>query len=141
MAGDNFRSSHGFIAYFSQFPQIKFTSVAGGGESNEVSQVFPGGSETPVNVEGPTTIEQLTLQKPWDAIRDVPLEAWSRNWSNGIKLPLTLIKQPVNAAGIPDGGPETFTGCSRVSFKRPDAERGGSESAMMELVVQPTRKI
>lgn len=137
---DFFRSQHGFVAYFAQFPNIKFTNVSGGEESNEVNQVFPGGTNVPVNIDGPPTVGQVTATKPWDSISDTALEVWSRNWSAGIKLPLTLIIQPVTAAGIPDGGPETYNGCSRVSFKRPDVSRGSAEEAMLEIVVQPTRK-
>lgn len=138
---DNFRSSHRQVAFFREFPQISFTSVSGGAESNEVNQVFPGGSNIPVNVEGPTTIEQVTLQKPWDSIKDSPLVTWSRQWSAGIKRPLTLVVQPVSAAGIPDGAAETYLACSRVSFKRPDVERGGADAGMLEIVVQPTSKV
>lgn len=138
---DNFRSTHRFIAYFAQFPDIKFTGKTGGEESNEVNQVFPGGSNVPVNVEGPTTTGQVTLSKPWDAVKDVPILAWNRRWSKGVKLPLTLIVQPVSAAGIPDGGPDTYVGCSRVSVTPPELSRGGGEEAMLEVVVQPTRKV
>ena len=91
--------------------------------------------------EGPTTIGQVSLQKPYDLIRDIPLELWSAAWSKGVKVPLTLIIQPVNAMGIPEGKADTFTGCSRVSFKKPEVTRGSADEAMLEMVLQPTRKL
>ena len=141
MPGPNsFRSQHEYISYFVEFPGSKFTSVTGGDVQNDVTQQFPGGSGPPENIDGQTTVAQLTLSKPYDTIKDQPILQWSRLWSAGAKTPLTLIKQPVNAAGVPVGEAETFLQCARVSLKTPDVNKGSSDTAMLEVTVQPTDK-
>jgi hypothetical protein len=140
MSGENFHAQGQYVCYFAEFPQSKFTSKTGGEEQNDVNQVHPGGNGDPVNVEGPTTVNAVTLQKPYDLILDQPLNTWSRLWSQGVKQPLTLIVQPVTSEGIPAGEPDTYVGCSRQSFKKPDVSSGSSEAGMLEISVQPTAK-
>jgi len=137
---NTFHNQGAYVCYFVEFPQSKFTQKSGGEETNDVTQVHPGGGGDPVNVEGRTTVGQVTLQKPYDLILDGPLNQWSRLWSQGIKKPLTLIVQPVTSQGIPLGEPDVYVGCSRQSFKHPDVQTDSSSAAMLEITVQPTAK-
>lgn len=137
---DEFHAQHNYIAYFTQFPASKFTQVTGGEAQNDVTQQFPGGGDSPKNIVGPTTIQQVQLQKPYDHVVDQPLDQWAALWRKGVHQELTLVKQPVDSEGVPVGSATTFVGCALQSYSEPDVERGSSESAMLEITVQPRRK-
>jgi len=134
-----FYTTHDMRVWFLEIPTVFFTTKTGGTSQNEVTQVFPGGSNIPVNVMGPVTVEQVTLSKPHDPITDKPLLTWAQSWGRGIRRRLTLVCQPVDARGVPLPGvvPTTYYACAKVSFKHPDVGRGSSDNAMIELVVQP----
>jgi len=136
MADDFYTQDTAYI-YIEEFPQILFTSKAGGESTNEVTQVFPGGRGAPKNVHGSPTTGQITLTKPHDPVADAPLFLWNRAWQSGIQRKLNVTVQPINAAGVPIGAPQKFRGCSRTSFRGPDFTRGTSEAATVEIVLQP----
>lgn len=138
--GDQYHAQHQYICYFSEFPASKFTQVSGGEAQNDVSQQFPGGQQAPQNIVGPTTVSQVSLQKPYDHVVDQPLDQWAAAWDRGVHQELTLIKQPVNSEGVPAGKATTFIGCAKQSYKEPDLETGSSEAAMLEITVQPRKK-
>lgn len=137
---NNYYTTHDLRVWFAEFPTIFFTTKTGGTSQNEVTQTFPGGSRSPVNVPGPTSVEQVTLGKPHDPVIDNALLAWAQSWDRGLaRRKLTLICQPVDAMGLPLPGaaPVSYYGCAKVSMKVPDLGRGSAEVAMLELVVQP----
>lgn len=136
---NNFYTTHDMRVWFLEIPTVYFTTKTGGTSQNEVTQVFPGGDNIPVNVPGPVTVEQVTLGKPHDPVMDRALLAWAQQWDRGNRRKLTLVCQPVSAAGVPVPGsvPTTYYGCSKVSIKMPDIGRGSAEAAMIEVVVQP----
>lgn len=125
-----------YIAYFVEYPQSKFTSVSGGERTNESNTVHTGGGGK-TNVDGPSDVSEVTLQKPYDHAIDAPLNQWDRLWQNGFRQQLTLIVQPVDSTGIPVGEADTYTGCSRTGYAKPDIEKGSSEEAMLEVTVNP----
>lgn len=139
MGPNHFHSSHDYVAYFREYPESVFTSVTGGEATNEVTQQFGGGRQSPDLIYGPTSISAVTLQKPYDHVKDASLDRWSANWSRGIRQELTLIVQPVTSEGIPIGAARTFVGCGRQSYKRPDVTSGAAATAMLDIVVQPQR--
>lgn len=136
---NSFYTTHDMRVWFLEIPTVFFTTKTGGMSQNEVTQVFPGGGNVPVNVMGPVTVEQVTLGKPHDPITDQPLLKWSQLWDRGLRRRMTLMCQPVDAMGvpIPGAGPTAYYACAKVSLKLPDVGRGGSDTAMIELVVQP----
>jgi hypothetical protein len=141
MAGENFSAVDLNVIYFEEFPTVLFTSKEGGGTTNENSQIFPGGRGAPVNVNGPSTVEAVTVTKPHDPVADAPLYAWVRAWDAGVRRELTLVVQPVTAVGVPSGPPQRYVGCAKTTFTPPSATRGSAEVAMVSLVVQPRRLV
>lgn len=136
---NNFYTTHDMRVFFTQFATVLWTTKTGGTSQGEVTQVFPGGGSAPVNVPGPRTVEAVTLGKPHDPVVDRALLAWAQAWDRGQRRPLTLVCQPVDAAGVPIPGaiPTTYYSCAKVSLKMPDVGRGSADAAMIELVVQP----
>jgi len=134
---DTFHAQHDYVSWFVEFPASKFTSVTGGNITGDNTQQFPGGGGPPKNIDGPTRIGQVTASKPLDHIVDGGLKTWARAWHNGIRVKLTLIKQPVNAAGLPNGEPVTYSRCSLVDFAFPDVNKGSAEASVMTIIVQP----
>ncbi|MDZ7703363.1 MAG: hypothetical protein U5L04_02635 [Trueperaceae bacterium] len=135
-----FHSQHQYIAYFAEFPQSRFTSVSGGDSESDITQQHGGGGEIQ-NIVGPETVSAVTLQKPHDHVIDQPLHQWNRAWKNGVHQELTLIVQPVSSEGIPLGEPDVYKGCARQSYSKPDVNRGASDTAILEISVQPTEKV
>ena len=140
---DLVHTQHEYVAYFQEFPQIRFTSVSGGDRTTEGNKVFPGGSQTPRNVDGPTTVSDLTLGKPAEDIQDAPLRAWCSAWSRGQRRQLTLVVLRVDAAGLPIPGAaaRTYLRCSHRSDAAPTVERGGATVATFQIVVSPEERV
>lgn len=138
MSLNNFFPEHNYVCYFSAFPQIKFTSKTGGELQREVGQQHSGGMEPPENIKGPQTVGQVTLTKPYDPILDATFEALVTRALNGVvDVDQDLICQPVDSRGIPNGKADTYKDCTFVSLRKPDVNKGSSEAAMLELIVQP----
>lgn len=137
---NNFHAQHNYVAYFVGLEGSKFTSKSGGAAENDVNQQFPGGGQTPENIIGPTTISEVQLSKPYDHIKDAALDAWANAWDKGDREELTLIVEQVDAEGVPVGKTDTYIGCAKRSYSQPDVEAGSSETAMLEVTVQPRRK-
>lgn len=140
---NNFSAQGNFLVFFAEFPASLFTEMSGGEVQRDSNLQHPGGLGGPVEIQGPTTVGQVTLQKPYDAVVDALLEAWATAYNNGIPLRLKLIKQPVLSDGVPlpGGKPDTYLSCGLVRWKKPDVRKGSAEAAMLEIVVQPERMI
>jgi hypothetical protein len=139
MSLENKRDTSRFLVYFAEFPGIYFNSKSGGTVERAITQRQSAGMPgKPVNVAGRTTVGQITLTKDYDAIRDFPLELWSKQWALGIEVELTLVVQPVTAMGIPEGAADMYNGCALVSLQKPDTDRQGGGVAELTIVVQPT---
>lgn len=136
---DNFHSQHEYLAYFAEFPNIRFTAVSGGDLQTEGNKVFPGGSQTPRNVDGPTQVTDVTISKPAEDVVDAPLRAWANAWKNGARVQLTLVVLRVDSTGLPlPGAPaRTYLRCSHRTLTSPTVERGGATVATLQLVVAP----
>lgn len=139
MSNRNLFSRDQGLIYFTEIPDILWSTKTGGASASENTQIFEGGSRVPTNIPGPTTVEQVTLSKPYDPVRDAEILSWARAWDQGEKEELNLIVQPTNAAGSPAGPRQTYANCAKINFTLPDIERGSSEAAMLELIVQPTQ--
>ncbi|MFB6374483.1 MAG: hypothetical protein ABEN55_15495 [Bradymonadaceae bacterium] len=136
----NYSSQDEFVAYFAEFPHIKFTDVSGGDEQNDINLQHPGGGGDPEPVEGPTEVGEVTASKPYEPAKDAALILWNKAYSEGVRKKLTLVVQPTTAAGIPDGPPTRYVNCARSSFSTPDVSQGASDTAMLEVTVQPSAK-
>lgn len=135
---NNFGPEHNFICYFVELPLVRFTSKTGGELQREVTQQHAGGMSAPENIRGPQTVGQVTLTKPYDFILDKALRLFFQAAIGGIgDADLTLVCQPVTSEGIPRGPAQTYMNCTCVSIKFPDVNKGSSEAAMLEVVVQP----
>lgn len=136
---DNFHTQHEYVGYFQEFPQIRFTSVSGGDLQTEGNKVFPGGSQTARNVDGPTQVTDLTLSKPAEDVVDAPLRAWAAAWARGARTQLTFVVLRVDSTGLPlPGAPaRTYLRCSHRTLTSPTLERGGATVATLSLVVSP----
>lgn len=136
---DDFHSQHEYLAFFQEFPQIRFTAVSGGDAQTEGNKVFPGGSQTPRNVDGPTQITDVTISKPAEDVVDAPLRAWAAAWKRGIRQQLTLVVLRVGPTGLPlPGAPaRTYLRCSHRTTTHPTVERGGATVATLQMVVAP----
>lgn len=139
---DNFHTQHDYIGYFQEFPGIRFTSISGGERTTEGTEVFSGGSPTPVNVNGPSKTGVLTLSKPAEDAVDAPLRAWCSLWSQGIHQKLTFVVMRVTPQGIPIPGAaqRTYLRCSHRSDTAPTLERGSAAVAVFALTVAPEQR-
>lgn len=136
---NDFHSQSEYIATFTEWPLSFFTSVSGGEYNREITQRHPGGlSGAPRNIHGPFTISQVVVEKPYELAVDAPLLAWMRAATYGVLLRGTLVKTPVDAAGIPRGlGVVTYVRCSLVNFVLADVDKESAEAAMIRITVQP----
>lgn len=132
------RSQAEYIVSIAEFPGIYFQQMTGGARSNEVTRVHPGGRPgSTKNIYGRSSVEDITITKSYDPVTDLKLLAWDKAWSRGVRRPLTIVKQPVTAAGIPDGPPETYLRCGRVNFTPPDTATESAEDATLSITLAP----
>lgn len=132
------RTQSEFVIYIVEFPSIFFEQMTGGASSNEATRVHRGGRPGRTeNIYGPSIVEDITLTKSYDPVEDAPLLAWSKAWQNGVRRKLTVVKQPVNTAGLANGPAETYISCGRMSFTPPDVAKESAESAKLTLVLSP----
>lgn len=141
MAQDRFHTTHNYLVTSPDLPGVKFSSLTGGAVTVEGVKVWPGGSESPRNVDGQASVEDITIGKPHDPVADVVVKAWVAGWKNGTaRRKITIVKQLVNAAGLPDPSPgstETYRNCSFRNYTPPSLERGTANAAMIMLTLSP----
>lgn len=135
-------SKHNFECYFLSFPEVLFTNKSGGEYQREINQQHTGGTEPPENIKGPPTVGQVTLQVPYDYIKQARFIAINNNKIAGnLDFSDDLVVQQLNSAGVFVGAPVTYKNADIVSIMPPDMDKGSAETAMLEVVCQPTDMI
>lgn len=134
---ENFHGASHYKVTVDQWPLVFFTEFSGGEESNDTSLQHTGGFGPPQVISAPSTTGQITITKPRDHVVDLPIEAWSKAWHNGIHAPLNVTVTPTTPAGIPLGPARTYVECARVSLTVQQPSKGSSEAATTVLVLQP----
>lgn len=102
---------HTFAAYMTvdgrQLPG-SFDKVEGGGITTEASTYRPGGMVGSIPLPAPSSVENVTATRYFDAERDAPLDPWLRSVADRAPATLTVVllgadKQPVGEPTVYDG--------------------------------------
>lgn len=139
---DNFHSTHDYVAFFAEFPAIRFTNVSGGDLTMDGQKVYSGGARFPRNINGPANVTDVTVTKPAEDIVDAPIRAWAAAFARGVVVPLTLVVQRITPAGLPaPGAPvRTYLRCAFRTIAAPPMERGSANAAILSITIAPEER-
>ncbi len=106
-----------------------------GGESTaEVGKVWDGGELKPDLLGGPNDVQELTVGRPYDPVRDQPvidrLEPLVGRWRTTVSV------QPTDADLVPVGKPSVYD-AMLSSVNPPEVDAASSDPSTYELVFQP----
>lgn len=93
-----------------------------------------GGMGAQVAVGGPSTIEDLTLSRDYDLLRDHAIAQWMSSAVG--KGRVSASKQYLDSDGVNFGKPIVITGVL-VGYNQPNADSDSGDVAMVELVINP----
>lgn len=138
-----YNASHNYVIFTSIAPNVLWTALSGGDQTNDAPLQFTGGFGAPVPVPGPSQTSQITLEKPYDPAADAAILAWSTAYHNGVQVPINVTVVPMTAAGTPrlTEPVVTFLECYRISMSTVAPRKGTAEPTMLTLVLQPTTKV
>lgn len=111
-----------------------FDTWEGGNVTAESTKHRRGGMGIQVAIAGTPTIEDITVGRDYDLVRDNPHMHWLANAVGRARVVLT--KHFLDVYGNRFGKPIIITGVL-VGYNMPTSDSDGSEFAMFELVVNP----
>ena len=134
----NYASQSDALIYISEFPDVVFQTLSGGGSTTANSTVNPGGrTRGSVTVNGPTTIDAITISKAYDVGADRSVIRFLKDWDRGRRAKVTVVRQPVNADGTANGEPDSFVRCSVNTWDNSAADSSSAEARMLTISFQP----
>lgn len=106
-----------------------FTYKSGGQTSAEDTKHWPGSMQPQIALGGPASVENVTVRKLWDPeLRGKT----ARLRAKAGKASMTIVVQPLDADGLPQGSPEVYRGIlTRVMA--PESDAATAEAAFLEL--------
>ena len=114
----------------------QFTSISGGKYSREEVKYNDGNNGIEKTFAAMTTIEGLTLTKPYDPIADKEITAFINTQRLNGK-PITITVNPVNAdvqgTPIAGAGTITYSDCTLVGYTPAKWDRQSTGLAMIEM--------
>lgn len=106
-----------------------FAFKSGGQTEADDTKFRPGSMQPEISLGGPVSVENVTVRKLWDAeLRG--LTNWLRTRVG--KGGMTVIVQPLDQDGVPQGPSETYTGVL-IRCTPPEADANVNDAAQLEL--------
>ena len=129
-----------FLVIIDKLQATYWTKVTRPKKSRETADYNDGQTGTIKKVLGFTSLDNVTLSKPFDPEKDKAITDWltqmDKNVGNGERFSVSI--QPVAAdtqGTVIKGATFTLTGCQIVSFSAPEVDRMGSSMAMLDLEI------
>lgn len=117
---------------------IFWTSIKGGKLSQEEVKYNDGAEGLEKTLTGFSSIEPLTLSKPYDPVNDGAIQSFI-SAQRSARTPFNVTVTPVNAdvAGSPVSGGKsiTYSNCTFIGYNPPQFDRDGTGLAKCELMV------
>ena len=122
----------------SAIPGVFWTSIDGGKQMREEVKYNDGSAGQEKHYVGFTSVENLTLTKPYDPAGDVAVSTFVTG-QRGSNVPFSVTVTPVSAdiGGSPLAGANgvTYPNCVLISYKPAKFDRDGTGLAKIELVI------
>lgn len=108
-----------------------WATKSGGEVAADVTAVWDGGSDYPEQLASPATVGNLTVSRPIDDIRDIPIMKELRK-SVG-KRRATITVQTTDINGFPLGKPTVYPKALLVTMNEAEYDAAGSDAQVLEL--------
>lgn len=108
-----------------------FSTKTGGNVAADTSKVYDGGDPTPFVLASPAEAENVTVGRPYDALRDAPLLARLRGRVG--RDSFTVSVTPLDRDYVVVGAPTVYPDALLVAVNEPETDAGSGDAAMFEL--------
>lgn len=108
-----------------------WATKSGGNVSADVTPVWDGGADSPEQMAGPASAENITVSRPVDDLRDLPDLSRIRRLVG--KLVTTVTVQPTDGDLFPIGEPTVYPDALLVTMTEPDYDASSSDPQVIEL--------
>lgn len=123
------------VTYKGEVRDLKvFDTWEGGNVTADNTKHRRGGMGEQVAIGGPVTIEDVTVSRDYDLLRDNPNGKWLAGAVGRARV--TAQKQYLDANGDGYGKPVIITGIL-IGYNEPNADSDSGDVAMLELVINP----
>lgn len=109
-----------------------WAKASGGVPSVTVSESYNGGAKVPDLTMGRVTYSNLTVDRPFNPVRDRPVIRFIEANLGGTWT-TTITDQDLDANEIAIGPPVVYSGCVPVSVTSPDYDTEGSDASRVSI--------
>lgn len=108
-----------------------FSNKSGGAVSSETNKVYDGGKLIPDVLSGPAEVDNLTVSRPYDSVRDYKLLKQLR--AKVGTFTATISVTPTDRALKTNAKPIVYSGCLLIGITEPDADAASGDASTFEL--------
>lgn len=124
-------SQRNFSVRVTALPGVNFSKKTGAEISASVTKAYDGGSKKADVVTGPAEVENITVGKVYDPVRD---EHWLSRLRDRVgEFQSHLVVTPLDRNQVRVGDPVVYDNWTLIRLKEPDHDSGSSELAEIEL--------
>jgi hypothetical protein len=117
---------------------IFWTALKGGKSSREEVKYNDGAQGLELTLAGMTSVEPLTLTKPYDPVNDAALQNFltaQRANATPFNISITPVNSDVAGSAMAGARPITYNNCTLLGYTPPQFDRDGTGLAKCEIVV------
>jgi hypothetical protein len=108
-----------------------WATKSGGDITSDSSKVYDGGNLRPTVLTAPAEVDDITVGRPYDPIRDEP---FLRNFRKRVgRIKGTLSVQPTDIDLVPVGRPLVYPDVTLIGMTEPEMDAASGDAAMFEL--------
>lgn len=108
-----------------------FSNKSGGNISSETNKVYDGGKLIPDVLSGPAEVDNITVSRPYDSVRDYKLLKTLRA-KVGTFL-TTISVTPTDRLLKTNAAPIVYSQCLLIGVTEPDADAASGDASTFEL--------
>lgn len=105
---------------------------SGGNSSADSNKIYGGGDKTPFIVTGITDVENITISRAYDSVRDGSMVDAIRPQIGSLVTSITVTECTVDYEPI-DGGSTVYSDCVLVGISEPEFESSSGDAAAIQL--------
>lgn len=109
-----------------------FMQKSGGNSSADSNKIYGGGEKTPYIVTGITDIENITISRAYDSVRDGAMLKVIRPQVGSLTTSIKVTECTADYEPIP-GGQVVYSGCVLVGISEPEYESSSGDAAAVQL--------
>jgi len=109
-----------------------FMTKSGGNSSSDVTKAYDGGSDVPDLIAAPKNVEDVTVSRGYDAVRDEPLLKTLRSKVGSFET--TISVTPTDRDYVASADPVVYSPALLIGLNEPEVAADSGDLATFELV-------